>query len=123
MTREELIERLLALPARLAEAEADALEEGRYLAQARRTLQVAEDRCLLARDESGAPALNGRNAEERAAQLRLLTAPERGQVEYREERQARAASELRARKRSSAPCARWRGWSRRRRRRGRWRRT
>jgi hypothetical protein len=95
-TREELVERLLALPERLAEAEREALEEARLLAVARRNLQLAEDWILLAKREDGSPELDGKNEAQRAAQLRLLTKPERDQVELREERQARAVAELRA---------------------------
>jgi hypothetical protein len=98
MTREDLINLLMILPGQIATAETDLLAESDYLRDARRNLQVAEDRILLSKREDGSPALDGKNEGQRAAQLRTLTTPERAQVEYREQRVATAAAELRKRR-------------------------
>lgn len=75
MTRSDLVERLLALPAAIAEAENTLLaaEERRRLAS--EALQGVEDALLLDGER-----ITGKNVEQRAAQLRAETVPERERV-------------------------------------------
>lgn len=71
MTKQEIITRLLALPAEITTAEDIVLEANRQVVQAKEFLQQKEDDVLLGN------LIDGKNAEIRAAQMRQHTELER----------------------------------------------
>src|SRR2546430_746903 len=73
--RDDLIRRLLALPAQIAEAERRVFEAERARTNFEAHLQLVEDQMLLG------GALDGKNAKTRAAQLRAGTRASREQAE------------------------------------------
>src|SRR5688500_15193427 len=75
MTREQIITRLLTLPAELAAAESTLFRAQQEATRAKDALQDAEDRLRLR------GAIDGRNEAARAAQLRQSTVAQ--QVEHR----------------------------------------
>ncbi len=75
MDKQQIMDRLLALPGEIATAEALVLEANLHVLGAKGTLQAKEDMLLLTN------AIDGKNAEVRAAQMREKTFHERGDVE------------------------------------------
>lgn len=71
MDKQSIINRLLALPAEIAAAEEATLQANMKLVTAKEMLQQKEDSLLLGN------AIDGKNAEIRAAQLRQYTEHER----------------------------------------------
>jgi hypothetical protein len=89
ITREELLDRLASLPAELEAAEEELLQANRHLEEARNSL--AERRACLLLD---ADAVNGRNEQQREAQLFDLTREERHGVAVAEASHAEAKMRL-----------------------------
>ncbi len=87
----EVIRRLLELPAEIAQAETRLLEMETAHANFAACLQLTEDRLLLT------GAIDGKNAEVRSAQLREQTAATRAQVEEAQESAVRMKVALHAR--------------------------
>lgn len=71
MDKQQIIERLLALPAEIAAAEESVLQANGRVVLAKEALQVKEDSLLLGN------VIDGKNAETRAAQVRSFTQHER----------------------------------------------
>ncbi|AZS15326.1 hypothetical protein [Paenibacillus lutimineralis] len=71
MTKQDIANRLLALPGEIATAEDSVLEANRQVILAKEILQQKEDDLLLGN------AIDGKNAEIRAAQMRQHTEHER----------------------------------------------
>lgn len=75
MEKEQIVARLLALPTEIAVAEEQVLEANLHVLGAKGALQAKEDMLLLSN------AIDGKNAEIRAAQMREKTISERGDLE------------------------------------------
>jgi hypothetical protein len=90
LTKAQLIERLLALPAEIGAAEEVVLQAHARLVTAKELLQWREDTLLLT--ENG--PINGKNAETRAAQVRSFTKNERDELADAEMNLKTAASRL-----------------------------
>ncbi|WP_028559055.1 hypothetical protein [Paenibacillus pinihumi] len=88
MTKQELITKLLALPAEITAAEDAVLGVHRQLTDVKDILQEKEDSLLLGN------RLDGKNAEMRAAQARAFTGHERKLVTEYELRLKNAVSNL-----------------------------
>jgi len=73
MDKQELIERLSELPAKIEIYEKDVVCSQRTILEAKNQLADKEAELLLAKDEDGKPVINGKNAEIRNAQLRQMT--------------------------------------------------
>lgn len=71
MNKQQIIERLLALPAEIAAAEESVLEANGRVVLSKEALQAKEDSLLLGN------VIDGKNAETRAAQVRSYTQHER----------------------------------------------
>ncbi|MBU5673208.1 hypothetical protein [Paenibacillus brevis] len=71
MTKQEIFERLLALPSEIAKAEDTVIESHRQVISAKDILQQKEDDLLLGN------MIDGKNAEIRSAQMRQHTEHER----------------------------------------------
>ncbi|GBG09476.1 hypothetical protein PAT3040_04122 [Paenibacillus agaridevorans] len=78
MNKQQIVERLLALPAEIDVAEGSVLEANLQVLGAKGTLQAKEDMLLFG------TAIDGKNAEIRAAQMRQHTQDERGDLEEAE---------------------------------------
>ena len=75
MNKQQIVERLLALPAEIATAEEAVLEANLQVVGAKVSLQSKEDLLLLGN------SIDGKNAEIRAAQMRQQTDNERGMLD------------------------------------------
>lgn len=74
MTKQEIVNRLLALPAEITKAEQVLMASDRQVLGAKDILQEREDSLLLG------TAIDGKNAEIRAAQMRKFTEHERSDL-------------------------------------------
>jgi hypothetical protein len=90
MTRADLIDRLIALPNAIAEAEMALLTLEEQCRIAKEALQQVEDALLLDPER-----ITGKNAEQRAAQLRAETGAERDQVVVAEYEVSKARLQVR----------------------------
>jgi hypothetical protein len=88
MTKQELVQRLLELPAQIEKAEEAVLQAHARLIDAKDMLQQKEDDLLLGN------TIDGKNAETRAAQVRKYTAHERETLADAELNLKNAASRL-----------------------------
>jgi len=86
--REQCIERLLKMPAEIADAEDRVVQCVAELTTAKEALEDAEARLLLSGE------IDGKNAEARRAQLRERTTAEREAVRKAEQALAQAKAEL-----------------------------
>ncbi len=94
MNRYELTGRLLAIPSEIHRAEANAIDANTSLVIAKDALADREAALLLEVDADGNPRVNGKNAEQRAAQLRQATELERAAALQAEVDRAAANSAL-----------------------------
>ncbi|MEK3882388.1 hypothetical protein [Paenibacillus sp. PL2-23] len=78
MNKQQIVDRLLALPAEIGSAEDAVLEANLHVLGAKVALQAKEDMLLLSN------AIDGKNAEIRAAQTREKTVNERGDLDEAE---------------------------------------
>lgn len=83
MDKQTVIERLSTIPAEIAQAESKVIEAQRILQQAKDELADKEAALLLGRVEGC--NIDGKNAEQRSAQLRQYTETERAAVVQAEE--------------------------------------
>jgi hypothetical protein len=88
MTKQDLVKRLLELPAEIEKAEESVLQANSRLIDAKDMLQQKEDDLLLGN------LIDGKNAEIRAAQVRKYTAHERETLAYAELTLKNAAKRL-----------------------------
>ncbi len=86
-TPAEVTDRLLWLPGSIEEAERRVIELTHKAERAKLALEAAESTALLATGPDGFPIINGKNAEQRQAQLFHVTQePRRTYASAREER-------------------------------------
>lgn len=90
MTTTQIISRLLQLPGEIAAAESRVHHYAECITAAKNTLKDAEATHLL----SG--TVPGKNAEERAAHLRMVTARQRAELDYMEQQEGIAKLALSA---------------------------
>jgi hypothetical protein len=80
MTRAQIVSRLLELPNELAKAETKAILAAQAVAKAKDRLADEEARLIATVLPCGEPLLTGKNAKQRAAQVRQQTAVHRAGV-------------------------------------------
>lgn len=80
MNKELLIQRLLELPERISWAEEEVIQLNDDLRIAKEALTDKESELMFAVKEDGKKVIDGKNAEERAAQVRSLTLFERSDI-------------------------------------------
>lgn len=80
MNRELVIQRLLELPERISWAEEELIQLNDDLRIAKEALTDKESELLFAVKEDGKKVIDGKNAEERTAQMRGLTQLERADI-------------------------------------------
>lgn len=94
MTRQNIVERLLALPALIADAETAVITTFDDLQAAKKALQHKEDGLIFGIFEPEGMVIDGKNAEIRAAQLRKYTVEEQAAVDAVEREHSLAKHQL-----------------------------